>query len=407
MSSGGFHLPPDLGNQFAANQLYAGYPPQPPGPYHPNSWPQPPHNPGCYPPQQEAACQNQLFGAPFQQTPFLPEYGGPNLGAPYPPGPGMQYGVAPGLLSAGQISMYPVNTTPMPPQQAYHYPSHGATYSGQPNATTGSNIELSIHCTNLKDKDIFSKSDPVCLLFENRGGRWLEIGRTEMILNNLNPRWTKKFYISRNSHEDHQSPQELKFEVYDWDNQSQKTNGQDFLGRTEVNLATILTSPGKQLSSSLKNGGGGKITILAEEINCNAREKIRVQLEAQKLDRMDFLGSSDPYFLLSKKMTNGQWALVYKSEVIKNNCNPRWLIMEKSVAELCNGDYQRELKIEIFDYDSTSKDDVIGEFVTNLQSLKNGVQSQIRYEVSNKQKQRNKRGYRNSGTVSVKQFNVY
>ena len=105
-------------------------------------------------------------------------------------------------------------------------------------------------------------------------------------------------------------------------------------------------------------------------------------------------------------MANGQWALVYKSEVIKNNCNPRWLIMERSVAELCNGDYQRELKIEIFDYDSTSKDDVIGEFVTNLQSLKNGVQSQIRYEVINYQKQRNKRGYKNSGTVSVKQFNI-
>ena len=406
MNSGGFHLPPGPGNQFSTNQQYAGYPPQDPHSYHPNSLNQPPYQPGYYPSQHQAPCQNQPFGTPFHQTPFLSGNSGPNIGAPYPPGPEMPYGVGPGLIAAGNISMYPVNTPQMPPQQPYNYPSQGATYSGQPNPTTGATVELSVFCTNLKDKDVFSKSDPVCLLFENRGGRWLEIGRTEMILNNLNPRWTKKFYINRNSQEDHQSSQDLKFEVYDWDNQSQQTNRQDFLGRAEVNIATILTSPGKQLSSSLKNGGGGKITIMAEEIHFNAREKLRLQLEAHKLDRMDFLGSSDPYYLLYKKMANGQWALVYKSEVIKNNCNPRWLIMERSVAELCNGDYQRELKIEIFDYDSTSKDDVIGEFVTNLQSLKNGVQSQIRYEVINYQKQRNKRGYKNSGTVSVKQFNI-
>ena len=104
-------------------------------------------------------------------------------------------------------------------------------------------------------------------------------------------------------------------------------------------------------------------------------------------------------------MQNGQWALVYKSEVIKNNCSPKWKVMDKSVAEICNGDYQRDMKIEIFDYDSTSKDDIIGEFVTNLRSLSNGVSSRSQYEVINRCKQRNKRNYKNSGTVSVLQFN--
>ena len=46
-----------------------------------------------------------------------------------------------------------------------------------------------------QDKDVFSKSDPVCLLFEKQQERWIEIGRTEMILNDLNPRWTKKFNV--------------------------------------------------------------------------------------------------------------------------------------------------------------------------------------------------------------------
>merc|ERR1719367_2233807 len=88
--------------------------------------------------------------------------------------------------------MYPVNTPQMPIQQPYNHTSQGPTFSGQPNLNNGSAIELSVSCTNLKDKDVFSKSDPVCLLFEKQQERWIEIGRTEMILNELNPRWTKK-----------------------------------------------------------------------------------------------------------------------------------------------------------------------------------------------------------------------
>ena len=51
-----------------------------------------------------------------------------------------------------------------------------------------SKVELSISCTNLKDLDYFSKSDPVVFLYEQKGQRWEKIGRTEVIDNNLNPK---------------------------------------------------------------------------------------------------------------------------------------------------------------------------------------------------------------------------
>ena len=49
-------------------------------------------------------------------------------------------------------------------------------------------VELSISCTNLKDMDYFSKSDPVVFFYEQRGQGWNKIGRTEVIDNNLNPK---------------------------------------------------------------------------------------------------------------------------------------------------------------------------------------------------------------------------
>ena len=48
-------------------------------------------------------------------------------------------------------------------------------------------VELSISCSNLKDLDHFSKSDPAVFLYEQKGQSWEKIGRTEVIDNNLNP----------------------------------------------------------------------------------------------------------------------------------------------------------------------------------------------------------------------------
>ncbi len=51
-----------------------------------------------------------------------------------------------------------------------------------------SKVELSICCKNLKDMDLFSKSDPVLFLYEKVGANWDKLGRTEVIDNNLNPK---------------------------------------------------------------------------------------------------------------------------------------------------------------------------------------------------------------------------
>ena len=48
-------------------------------------------------------------------------------------------------------------------------------------------VNLFISGRKLKDLDTFSKSDPVCLIFEKVNGSWAKIGKTEQIKNNLNP----------------------------------------------------------------------------------------------------------------------------------------------------------------------------------------------------------------------------
>jgi hypothetical protein len=47
------------------------------------------------------------------------------------------------------------------------------------------------------DRDTFSKSDPVCVLYSKdlRTNQYIEVGRTEQVKNNLSPSWNTKFTL--------------------------------------------------------------------------------------------------------------------------------------------------------------------------------------------------------------------
>ncbi|KAM6908066.1 copine-3-like [Lycodopsis pacificus] len=144
-------------------------------------------------------------------------------------------------------------------------------------------VELTISCENLMDMDVFSKSDPLCALCINTSGsHWYEFGRTEMILNCLNPKFAKKFVIDYYF----ETVQRLKFSVYDIDNDTYDLGDDDFLGELECTLGQIVSS--RQLTRSLllkdkRPAGHGTITICAEEITDNRVADIEVS--ARRLDK--------------------------------------------------------------------------------------------------------------------------
>ena len=89
-----------------------------------------------------------------------------------------------------------------------------------------------------------------------------------------------------------------------------------------------------------------KFFICAEEVS-GTNDIVKLQLLANGLDDKDKFGKSDPYFVISKIIGGGQWSVVAKSEYIKNTLNPTWKLMTVPVREICNGDYDRELKFDV------------------------------------------------------------
>ncbi|XP_043960704.1 LOW QUALITY PROTEIN: copine-3-like [Gambusia affinis] len=228
-------------------------------------------------------------------------------------------------------------------------------------------VELTVSCENLLDFDIGSKSDPLCvLLMCNSDSQWYEMGRTEKVQNCLSPKFAKKFTLG------------------------------------QVVSSRKLTRP-----LALKNkkpAGNGTITISAEEIKDN--RVAFFEMEARKLDNKDFFGKSDPYLELYKQTETG-WQLAHRTEVVKNNLNPTWRPFRVHLQSLCGGDVEKPIKVECYDYDDDGSHDLIGSFETTMKRLQEASRtSPAEFECVNSKKKQKKKGYKNSGVVSVKHCEV-
>ena len=57
-------------------------------------------------------------------------------------------------------------------------------------------LEISLAARKLSNHDLFSKSDPFCIVaYELEGEPQMRLGETEVIENNLNPNWEHTFSI--------------------------------------------------------------------------------------------------------------------------------------------------------------------------------------------------------------------
>ncbi|XP_054837715.1 copine-5 [Eublepharis macularius] len=285
-------------------------------------------------------------------------------------------------------------------------------------------VELTVSCRNLLDKDTFSKSDPLCVLYTQgiESKQWREFGRTEVIDNTLNPDFVRKFILDYFFEE----KQNLRFDLYDVDSKSPDLSKHDFLGQTFCTLGEIVGSPGSRLEKplmmgaftlhsrtgkpmpSVSNGGipgkkCGTIILSAEEMG-NCRDVATMQFCANKLDKKDFFGKSDPFMVFYRSNEDGTFTICHKTEVVKNTLNPVWQSFSIPVRALCNGDYDRTIKVEVYDWDRDGSHDFIGEFTTSYRELARG-QSQFNvYEVVNPKKKMKKKKYINSGTVTLLSF---
>ncbi|XP_052337543.1 copine-5-like isoform X3 [Oncorhynchus keta] len=110
-------------------------------------------------------------------------------------------------------------------------------------------VEITVSCRDLLDRDTFSKSDPLVVLYTQgvETKQWREFGRTEVIDNTLDPDFVRKYILDYFFEE----KQNLRFDVYDIDSKSPDLAKHDFLGQVFCTLGEIVGSPASRLEKPL------------------------------------------------------------------------------------------------------------------------------------------------------------
>ncbi|XP_063081288.1 copine-9 isoform X2 [Cavia porcellus] len=281
-------------------------------------------------------------------------------------------------------------------------------------------IEITVSCRNLLDLDTFSKSDPMVVLYtQSRASQeWREFGRTEVIDNTLNPDFLRKFVLDYFFEE----KQNLRFDVYNVDsrtNISKPVSGRGLSHGPASSPRPTLLAPHARFSSFLPPlgraeglpgtsvpGAGRGDRRPGQPCGAASHDIATMQLCANKLDKKDFFGKSDPFLVFYRSNEDGTFTICHKTEVVKNTLNPVWQPFSIPVRALCNGDYDRTVKIDVYDWDRDGSHDFIGEFTTSYRELSRAQSQFTVYEVLNPRKKCKKKKYVNSGTVTLLSFSV-
>ncbi|KAK7399288.1 hypothetical protein VNO78_10469 [Psophocarpus tetragonolobus] len=243
-----------------------------------------------------------------------------------------------------------------------------------------SQIELSFSASGLRDRDVLSKSDPMMVLYaKGKNGALEELGRTEVILNSLNPTWiTKQILIYH-----FEVVQDLVFRVYDVDTQFHnidvkmlKLEDQQYLGEATCALSEIITKLDRSMTLDLRrredsvrstqSQNCGKLLVHAEEC-VSSKTTIEMILRCSDLEYRDLFSRSDPFLLVSKVVEGGNHIPICKTEVIKNDHNPVWKPVFLNIQQV--GSKESPLIIECYNFNSNGKHDLMGKVQKSLVEL--------------------------------------
>ncbi|ESW31948.1 hypothetical protein PHAVU_002G281400 [Phaseolus vulgaris] len=241
-----------------------------------------------------------------------------------------------------------------------------------------SQIELSFSASGLRDRDIISKSDPMLVLYEKgRNGALKELGRTEVILNSLNPTWITKHTLTYHF----ETVQNLVFRVYDVDTQFHnsvkmlKLEEQEHLGEATCALSEIITKFDRSMaldlhaedfSRSTQSRNCGKLLVHAEE-SVSSKTTVEMTLRSSDLEYRDLFSRSDPFLLISKVVEGGSHIPICKTEVVKNDLNPIWKPVFMNIQQI--GSKENPLILECYNFNSNGKHDLMGKMQKSLTEL--------------------------------------
>ena len=148
-------------------------------------------------------------------------------------------------------------------------------------AVLSEQLEIFISCRNLPKMDLNSPSDPFVVISQKSEAtnRFVELFKTEVVMDNNDPEFTKQIKIDYRFEE----VQLIRFDVYDADSKNlHKLSEHDYIGFCDFVLGDLVTSNGCKLAMKLKDKKGKQLKVRKAAALCIVRS------EEVKMDNDEF-----------------------------------------------------------------------------------------------------------------------
>ena len=235
-------------------------------------------------------------------------------------------------------------------------------------------VSLSFAGSNFPNLDTFTRTDGMVVLYQKQGQMWNKLGMTEVIFDNLSPKWVKSFDVPYHF----ERREYFKVVVYDVEDRNNLGNlsSHDLVGELEFALHEVVTARDQTLIKDLEcndraAGASGKIHITGDEKEGRNNEEANFRITANFSDTSGY-----NFFLIHKSISNTTWKPVYKSEIqTAIHGKFSWNHVSILTSELCNEDPEREIRVEFFKSQKSGKHRNIGYITCNIAQLKEGTTS--------------------------------
>lgn len=190
------------------------------------------------------------------------------------------------------------------------------------------------------------------------------LGKTEVIKNSLSPHWTTTFTLDYGFGK----PTRVNVGVYD---EVRKVKIDRPMGSAVFEIGEILGSRGGIKAKKLKNGG----TLFArvEKAPEYPAGTFNFTLRGIKLKNVEgIFNKSDPFFEVSRLINAAggeSWHPVYRSKHINNDLNPKWEAVSIDVNKLCDGDLNRPVLIQVWDWEKSGNHTPMGSIETTVNAM--------------------------------------
>jgi len=143
------------------------------------------------------------------------------------------------------------------------------------------------------------------------------------------------------------------------------------MGSALFEVGEVLGARGNTKVKKLRHGGALYVRITPAPLD--SAGTLHLNLRGIKLKNTEGLfGKSDPFFEISAKVEAAgglTWQPVYRSEHVNNDLNPNWKPCSLDMSRLCDGDMDRPILIEVFDWEKSGKHPSMGKFETSVHGL--------------------------------------